>query len=481
MSMLLKTQIQLRNDTAAKWASVNPKLAKGEIGIEIDTNKIKIGNGTDLWNALPYFGGELKVDGKSIQLVDGTLSLKGVGDAGVGYTLVSDGQGGVTWSKPSETTVEGLSALISALDTRVETAEGEVDTLQENVKDLQDAVATKAEASALDNYALKADVESTYATKDEVKNYAESSVVEGINNRVQTIENDYVKSVSYDESKGIFTFTTADGVQTYDLAIEKVVTNFTYDSEKVALILQLADGNAPLEIPMSAFLNVYTPEKDATEVQINIVSDQISATLVNGGVTTVKVADKAITEAKLADEVVVKLEKGVAAEAAVATKAEQSVVAGIESRVGVNEQAIVTINESLKDKVNATQVNALIAEATIEAGQINGAVEEAKSAQSADKLVNSLKVTVDGETTEFDGSAEQEVVINIASAVEAAVNPVAERVTQLEKDAAEHITEVKVNGVALEKSAGSVDITEISTDMLVQGTKLLILDGGNAE
>jgi hypothetical protein len=232
---------------------------------------------------------------------------------------------------------------------------------------------------------------------------------------------------------------------------------------------------------MSAFLNVYTPEKDATEVQINIVSDQISATLVNGGVTTVKVADKAITEAKLADEVVVKLEKGVAAEAAVATKAEQSVVAGIESRVGVNEQAIVTINESLKDKLDEAQVNALIAEATIEAGKINGVVEEAKSAQSADKLVNSLKVTVDGTSVEFDGSKSEEVVINIASAVEAAVNPVAEKVAQLEKDAEKHISEVKVNGVALEKSAGSVDITEISTDMLVQGTKLLILDGGNAE
>lgn len=475
MSMLLKTQIQLRNDTAANWASVNPKLAKGEIGIEINTNKIKIGNGTDLWNDLPYFGGELKVDGKSIQLVDGTLSLVGIQDvAESGYMLVSDGKGGIQWVKPDTTTVEGLA-------TEIETLGNNVKDVQGDVKDLQDAVATKAEASALESYALKTDVESTYATKEEIKNYVKSSVVEGINDRVEAIEDAYVKSVEYDETKGIFTFTTADGVKTYDLAIEKVVTNFTYDSEKVALILQLADGNAPLEIPMSAFLNVYTPEKDATEVQINIVSDQISATLVNGGVTTVKVADKAITEAKLADEVVVKLEKGVAAEAAVATKAEQSVVAGIESRVGVNEQAIITINESLEDKVDATQVNALIAEATIEAGKINGVVEEAKSAQSADKLVNSLKVTVDGVSTEFDGSAEKEVVINIASAVEAAVNPVAEKVAQLEKDAAEHISEVKVNGVALEKSAGSVDITGISTDMLVQGTKLLVLDGGNAE
>jgi hypothetical protein len=471
----LRTQILLRNDTAERWSHFNPILGKGEIGYENDTNKIKIGNNVDSWNNLPYFGGELKVDEKSIQLIDGELSLVGIQDvAESGYMLVSDGKGGIQWVKPDTTTVEGLA-------TEIETLGNDVKGIKEDVKDLQEAVETKAEASALDSYALKADVESTYATKEEIKNYVESSVVEGIDSRVQTIENDYVKSVSYDESKGIFTFTTADGVQTYDLAIEKVVTNFTYDSEKVALVLQLADGNAPLEIPMSAFLNVYTPEKDATEVQINIVSDQISAALVNGGVTTVKVADKAITEAKLADEVVVKLEKGVAAEAAVATKAEQSVVTGIESRVGVNEQAIVTINESLKDKLDEAQVNTLIAEATIEAGKINGVVEEAKSAQSADKLVNSLKVTVDGETTEFDGSAEQEVVINIASAVEAAVNPVVERVEALEKDAAEYISEVKVNGVALEKSTGSVDITKISTDMLVQGTKLLILDGGNAE
>ena len=480
MSMLLKTQIQLRNDTAAKWAEVNPKLAKGEIGIEIDTNKIKIGNGTDLWNDLPYFGGELKVDGKSIQLVDGVLSLKGANDAGVGYTLVSDGQGGVTWSKPSETTVEGLSALISALDTRVETAEGEVDTLQQNVKDLQDAVATKAEASALENYALKTDVESTYATKDEVKNHVESSVVEAINERVEAIEDAYVKSVVYTEG-GKFAITDQAGnVVNVDLDVEKVVTNFDYNQETEKLELTLADGTVK-EVSLSAFIDVYTAAKDAKEVQVVVSGKEISASLVDGGVTTVKVADKAITEAKLADEVVVKLEKGVAAEAAVATKAEQSVVNEINVKVQENAEAIVSINESLKDKVDATQVNALIAEATIEAGKINGVVEEAKSAQSAAKLVNSLKVTVDGESTEFDGSESKEVVINISSAVEAAVNPVAEKVAQLEKDALEHISEVKVNGVALEKSAGSVDITEISTDMLVQGTKLLILDGGNAE
>ena len=40
----IKTQILLRSDTAANWKTANPKLGKGEVGIELDTNKIKIRN-----------------------------------------------------------------------------------------------------------------------------------------------------------------------------------------------------------------------------------------------------------------------------------------------------------------------------------------------------------------------------------------------------------------------------------------------------
>lgn len=52
----MAVQIQLRNDTASNWTSANPTLARGELGIEIDTNKLKIGDGTTDWNDLPYSG-----------------------------------------------------------------------------------------------------------------------------------------------------------------------------------------------------------------------------------------------------------------------------------------------------------------------------------------------------------------------------------------------------------------------------------------
>jgi hypothetical protein len=47
-------RIQIRRDTAANWTTANPTLAQGEFGFEIDTGKIKIGNGTDDWTTLDY-------------------------------------------------------------------------------------------------------------------------------------------------------------------------------------------------------------------------------------------------------------------------------------------------------------------------------------------------------------------------------------------------------------------------------------------
>jgi hypothetical protein len=50
-------QILLRRDTAAQWTSVNPTLAEGEIAVETDTLKLKVGTGLLAWNSLPYVSG----------------------------------------------------------------------------------------------------------------------------------------------------------------------------------------------------------------------------------------------------------------------------------------------------------------------------------------------------------------------------------------------------------------------------------------
>ena len=47
---------QFRRGTAAQWTAANTVLASGELGLETDTAKFKIGNGTTAWNSLPYGG-----------------------------------------------------------------------------------------------------------------------------------------------------------------------------------------------------------------------------------------------------------------------------------------------------------------------------------------------------------------------------------------------------------------------------------------
>ena len=53
----MTVQIQLRNGTAAQWTSANPVLAAGEAGVETDTSKFKIGNGSTAWASLAYSSG----------------------------------------------------------------------------------------------------------------------------------------------------------------------------------------------------------------------------------------------------------------------------------------------------------------------------------------------------------------------------------------------------------------------------------------
>jgi hypothetical protein len=48
-------RVQLRHDTAVNWTTANPKLLAGELAIETDTNRMKIGDGINNWITLPYF------------------------------------------------------------------------------------------------------------------------------------------------------------------------------------------------------------------------------------------------------------------------------------------------------------------------------------------------------------------------------------------------------------------------------------------
>lgn len=56
--MSAQTTIQFRRGSAYLWNNVNPVLAEGEAGFEIDTGRLKIGDGISVWTNLDYVGSD---------------------------------------------------------------------------------------------------------------------------------------------------------------------------------------------------------------------------------------------------------------------------------------------------------------------------------------------------------------------------------------------------------------------------------------
>lgn len=53
----MAVKIQFRRGTAAEWTAANPILSQGEAGYEYDTGRFKVGNGLTPWATLPYSSG----------------------------------------------------------------------------------------------------------------------------------------------------------------------------------------------------------------------------------------------------------------------------------------------------------------------------------------------------------------------------------------------------------------------------------------
>ena len=50
----MAVRLQLRRGSAAQWSAANPLLAEGEMAVELDTGKFKVGDGIRTWNQLDY-------------------------------------------------------------------------------------------------------------------------------------------------------------------------------------------------------------------------------------------------------------------------------------------------------------------------------------------------------------------------------------------------------------------------------------------
>ena len=71
MAEVIRTTFKFRRNLASYWAEKNPVLAEGEPCFELDTGKLKIGNGTTAYKDLPY------INGDSVQIEVATKDIIG--------------------------------------------------------------------------------------------------------------------------------------------------------------------------------------------------------------------------------------------------------------------------------------------------------------------------------------------------------------------------------------------------------------------
>ena len=91
--MTTYTRFKLRNGTAAEWTAANPTLLQGEIGVETDTRKYKIGDGSTAWAGLSYYIDGVAVRGQCTKMDDGTIDITSQGtyiSTGLTATLDTD-------------------------------------------------------------------------------------------------------------------------------------------------------------------------------------------------------------------------------------------------------------------------------------------------------------------------------------------------------------------------------------------------------
>ena len=90
----MATFIRARRDTSTNWTALDPTLKNGELGLETNTGRYKVGDGSALWSALDYFpesGIGVQYD-KSYTVVQ--ANALGASNYTRGHIWVSDESGG---------------------------------------------------------------------------------------------------------------------------------------------------------------------------------------------------------------------------------------------------------------------------------------------------------------------------------------------------------------------------------------------------
>ena len=104
----MATRIQLRRDSSLNWSTNNPILAEGEVGIELNTNRFKFGNGVDVWNDLDYTNNEKIVNDTLLGVINGVNNIFTINNS-----IIPDTEelfvNGIKLLKPNDYVISGVT------------------------------------------------------------------------------------------------------------------------------------------------------------------------------------------------------------------------------------------------------------------------------------------------------------------------------------------------------------------------------------
>ena len=316
----MATRMQQRRGTAAQWISTNsgngPILNAGEIGYETDTNKFKIGDGTNHWlnldyfidansTANPSFGSSITFEGATSDAYETTLAVTDpTADRTItlpnatGTVVLADGSGNVTVA--GDLTVSGTTTIVNS-----------------TVLEVQNEI--KFEGSTANDFETSLKV--VDPTADRVITFPDATGTVAVLDTTQTLTNKTINLTSNTLTATLAQLNTAvSDADVATLAGSETLTNKTLTSpnvnEAVALTATATELNVLDGITSStAELNILDGVT-ATAAQINVLASLTSSA----------------TELNILDGVV-------------ATTAELNYVNGVTSAIQTqlnNKQAIVT-------------------------------------------------------------------------------------------------------------------------------------------
>ena len=197
--------IQIRRDTAANWTSANPTLAQGELGVETDTDKIKIGDGSTAWTSLGYL-----IDTGSYLVASNNLS--DVASAATALTNL-----GLTATAAELNALDGITATVTELNY----TDGVTSAIQTQLDGKEAADATILKDADIGVTVQGYDANTTTATN------------------TQTLTNKTVRDTVYSLTGTAFDATNG-AVQTKTLAANTTFTDSLSSGD--AIVLQLEAG-----------------------------------------------------------------------------------------------------------------------------------------------------------------------------------------------------------------------------------------------